>query len=61
LGTLFVEARNTGQVRTLISAIKLFTAESSLAFFALKVVLASAIIFGCVILFSNRMEVRKWR
>jgi hypothetical protein len=61
LGTLFVEARNTGQVRTLISAIKLFTAESSLAFFALKVVLASVIIFGCVILFSNRMEVRKWR
>ncbi|AGK99826.1 hypothetical protein Desgi_0228 [Desulfoscipio gibsoniae DSM 7213] len=60
-GTLFVEARSTGEAHTLISAIEWFSTESSHALLALKVVLVSAIIFGCVILLFNRMEVRKWQ
>ncbi|MDD4239081.1 MAG: hypothetical protein PHT62_11095 [Desulfotomaculaceae bacterium] len=59
-GTLFVEARSTGQTGTLISAIEFFSTEGSHALLALKVVLVSSIVFGCVILFFNRMEVRKW-
>ncbi|TEB05654.1 hypothetical protein Psch_02695 [Pelotomaculum schinkii] len=59
-GTLFMEARSTGQARTLISAIEFFSTEGSHALLALKVVLVSSIVFGCVILFFNRMEVRKW-
>jgi len=58
-GTLFVEARSTSQVQTLISAIEFFSKESSHALFALKAILVSALLYGCVILFSNRMEVRK--
>lgn len=47
-------------VAGIISPVEFFSTESSLAVFALKVVLVSAFVFGCVILLSNRMEVRKW-
>jgi hypothetical protein len=59
LGTLFVEARTTGQTRLLINAVYFFIKESSHFLFFLKVFLTAVLLFGLVILFSNRMEVRK--
>lgn len=58
-GTSYVEVRSTGQAQTFISAAEFFLTESSLALLALKVVLVSAVIIGCVLLLHNRMEVRK--
>lgn len=58
-GTLFFEYRNTGQIQTFIKIIEFFSKEGSLALLTLKVFLVSAMIFGCVILFFNRTEVRK--
>lgn len=58
-GTLFVEARSTGQAELLINTIEFFSKESSLALFALKAILVAALFYGCVMLFSNRMEVRR--
>lgn len=58
-GTLIVEARSTGRAEMLINTIEFFSKESSLALFSLKVLLVAALLYGCVILFSNRMEVRK--
>lgn len=61
LGTLFVEARSTGQSRLFVTVFEFFSQEGSYALLALKVVLVSALVFGCVALFSNRMEVKKWQ
>lgn len=58
-GTILVDARSTGQAQLLINTIEFFSKESSLALFALKIILVSALVYGCIILFSNRMEVRK--
>lgn len=58
-GTLLVEARSTGQALFLINTIEFFTKESSPALFTLKIILVSAVLFGSVILFSDKMEVRK--
>ena len=58
-GTLFMEARTTGQSQLLINTIEFFIKESSHSLFFLKVSLVAALLFGLVILFSNRMEVRK--
>ncbi len=58
-GTLMVEARSTGQAKLLTNTIEFFTKESSPELFALKIILVSAVLLGSVILFSDRMEVRK--
>ena len=58
-GTLLVEARSTGQAQLLINTIEFFTKESSLMLFAVKVILVSAVLLVSVVLFSDRMEVRK--
>lgn len=59
IGTLFVNARSTGTAQHVINAIEFFTNESSFPLFFVKIILVSALMFGCVILFSDRMEVRK--
>jgi hypothetical protein len=59
IGTLFVEARSTGQSLLVLNIIEFFTKESAFPLFTLKVILVSALLFGCVLLFSDRMEVRK--
>lgn len=58
-GILFVEARSTGQAKTLIAAIEFFTKESSLALLAAKAIVISMLLLACAALLSNRMEVRK--
>lgn len=57
LGALFMKAETTG--RLLIDAVYFFTKENSCFLFFLKVFLTATLLFGLVILFSNRMEVRK--
>ncbi|UNC93487.1 hypothetical protein [Candidatus Contubernalis alkaliaceticus] len=58
-GTLMVETRSTGQAQLLTNTLEFFTKESSPALFVLKIILVSAVLLGSVILFSDRMEVRK--
>lgn len=58
-GILFMDYRNSGQGQVFIRVTEFFSTEASLALLTLKIILVSAIIFGCVLLFFNRMEVRK--
>ncbi|WP_031515490.1 hypothetical protein [Desulfofalx alkaliphila] len=58
-GTLFMDARNTNDVQLLVPIIKFFIKESSYVLFSLKVILVSALLFGCIVLISKRMEVRR--
>ncbi len=55
IGLLIVEGRRLGK----ISAYEFFVQEPSLFLFTIKTLLVSSILFGCVYLLSNRMEVRK--
>jgi hypothetical protein len=57
-GILFLELRTSGQAALFLNSIGFFTKESSYLLFTLKAVMASALIFGTVIFFSNRLEVR---
>ncbi|NLZ93323.1 MAG: hypothetical protein GX922_04810 [Firmicutes bacterium] len=58
-GLLFVEARSVGSTRHILSVIYFFIKESSLLIFALKILLAVALLYSAVILIANRMEVRQ--
>lgn len=58
-GTLTMDSIRAEQFRVLIPVIEFFTKESSYTLFSLKVVIASALIYGIVILITARMEVRK--
>lgn len=59
IGTLIVEGRSAGGPQLLTKLIPFFSQESSLPLFAVKVLIVSLLILGSVILFSDRMEVRK--
>lgn len=57
VGTLILETRNE-HVRIILRAIDFFAHESSLAIFFLKVTLSVLLLWGCTILFTNKMDVR---
>ncbi|HZK24583.1 MAG TPA: hypothetical protein VFC74_04270 [Oscillospiraceae bacterium] len=59
LGSLFIEARRAGEVQLLTTIFVFFVRETSMLLFSMKVVCAAALLFATVILFTNRMEVRR--
>ena len=58
-GSLFAAAKDTRAAQLFRQELVFYFSESSLALFTLKIVLTVALLFITIILFTNRLEVRK--
>lgn len=59
LGTMFAETRSSGNPQLFLTMVQFFTAERSYLLITLKISLVAALLFGCVILLSEKLEVRR--